>query len=113
MRTAELDEVFDAVQKTLAATKAGALTYRGTAIKHADWGVPGQGLAVILVEPGRQVLDFQASLLAAIAPFTEARGTAAAYLTDPGEEITQSTFDCHLGNNGTARKRLASWPSPS
>jgi hypothetical protein len=93
VRTAELDNVYDAVRKTLAATDAKALSYRAMAIRHADWGVPGQGLAVILVQPSRQVTDFQAALLAAIAPFTEPGGTAAAFVTDPGENISQSTLD--------------------
>ena len=131
------------------------------AIKDAEWGVPGQGLAVILVQPGPQVLDFQASLLAAIVPFTESRGGADAYVKEPGEQITQSTSDWvegyvpgqigerytphvtvgfailedlqkieaepfdafdiqpasiavyQLGNHGTARKLLKSWPYPS
>src|SRR5262245_2780438 len=48
VRTAELDDVFEAVEKTLDSTDIGALSYRGVAIKHAEWGVPGQGLAVIL-----------------------------------------------------------------
>jgi len=162
VRTAELDNVYDAVQKTLAATDASALSYKAVAIRHADWGVPGQGLAVILVQPSPHVLDFQAALLAAITPYTEAGGTAAAFVTSPGEDITQSTFDWvagyvpaqigpgrytahitvgfatlddlktieaesfdafeihpvsiavyHLGNNGTARTELKSWPIPN
>ncbi|MEV8094528.1 hypothetical protein [Kitasatospora sp. NPDC085879] len=55
--------------------------------------MPGQGLPVILLRPGPQVLDFQAALLAAISPFTESGGTAAAFITDPGEGISQSTLD--------------------
>ena len=93
VRTAALGDVFDAVRRTLAATDTDALSYRAVAIRHADWGVPGQGLAVILVQPNRRVTDFQAALLAAITPFTEAGGTAAAFVTDPGEEISQSTLD--------------------
>lgn len=93
VRTAEVDQVYDAIQTTLAGIDARGLSYQAVAIKHVEWGVPGQGLAVILVQPGPQVLDFQASLLAAIAPFTESRGSADAYVTEPGEQITQSTFD--------------------
>ena len=161
VRTAELDQVYDAVQTTLAGIDARGLSYQGVAIKHAEWGVPDQGLAVILVHPGPQVLDFQASLLAAIVPFIESRGSADAYVKEPGEQITQSTFDWvegyvpgqigerytphvtvgfatlddlerieaepfnafdiqpaniavyQLGNNGTARKLLKSWPYPN
>ncbi|MET9693828.1 hypothetical protein ABZY81_36270 [Streptomyces sp. NPDC006514] len=93
VRTADLDDVYDAVHRTLAATDTRALSYRAVAVKHADWGVPGQGLAVILLRPGPQVLDFQAALLAALAPFTGSGGTAAAFVTDPGEAISDSTLD--------------------
>ncbi|MET9616708.1 hypothetical protein [Kitasatospora indigofera] len=93
VRTARLDDVHDAVRRTLAATDTSALSYRAVAIGHADWGVPGQGLAVILLRPAPQVLDLQAALLAAVAPFTGSGGTAAAFVTDPGEEISRSTLD--------------------
>jgi hypothetical protein len=93
VRTAQLDDVHAAVEATLAATDTSALSYRAVAIKHADWGVPGQGLAVIFVQPSQAVSDFQAALLAAVTPFTESGGTAAAFVRDPGEEISQSTMD--------------------
>lgn len=93
VRTTDLDSVYDAVQETLAATDTSALSYRAVAINHADWGVPGQGLAVIFVRVGPQVLDFQAALLAALIPFAESGGTAAAFVTDPREDISQSTLD--------------------
>ena len=66
-------------------TDVAALSYQAVAIRHADWGVPGQGLAVLVLQPSPQVLDFQAALLAAVTPFTESGGTAAAFVTDPGE----------------------------
>ncbi|MFI8081968.1 hypothetical protein ACIF6L_14405 [Kitasatospora sp. NPDC086009] len=97
VRTTDLDDAYQAVHRTLAATDTRTLSYRAVAIRHADWGVPGQGLAVILLRPGPQVLDFQAALLAAITPFTESGGTAAAFVTDPGEGISQSTLDWVAG----------------
>src|SRR5262249_36183658 len=51
----------------------------------------------ILVQPSPQVLDFQAALLAAITPYTEADGNASAFVINPGEAITQSTFDWVAG----------------
>jgi hypothetical protein len=39
------------------------------------------------------VLDLQAALLAAVTPFTASGGTAGAFVTDPGEQISQSTID--------------------
>ncbi len=82
-----------AAEKSLAATDDAALSYDAVALRHADWGVPGQGLAVMVAEPSPQVLDFQAALLAAVTPFTGSGGTDAAFVTDPGEEISQSTID--------------------
>jgi hypothetical protein len=93
VRTADLDNVYAAVEETLAATDVAALSYDAVALRHGDWGVPGQGLAVIVVQPSSQVLDFQAVLLAAVTPFTDSGGTAAAFVTDPGEQISQSTID--------------------
>ncbi|MGZ6913657.1 MAG: hypothetical protein ACXVJS_19095 [Acidimicrobiia bacterium] len=94
VRTADLDNVYDAVEKTLATTDVATLTYRAVAIRHVDWGVPGQGLAVLVVQPSPQVLDLQASLLAAVTPFCESGGTAAAFVTDADEpDISQSTRD--------------------
>ena len=93
VRTADLDHVYAAVAKTVSDTDVASLTYQAMAIRHADWGVPGQGLAVLVVQPSPQVLDFQADLLAAVSPFTESGGTAEAFVTDPGETISQSTHD--------------------
>jgi hypothetical protein len=39
------------------------------------------------------VLDFQASLLAAITPFVESGGTAAAFVADPGEETSPTIIE--------------------
>ncbi len=40
VRTADLDQVFDAVQKTVAETDTASLGYQGVKITHADWGFP-------------------------------------------------------------------------
>ncbi len=93
VRSADLDDVFEAVGETVAKTDMTSLSYQAVAIRHADWGVPGQGLAVLLVQPSPEVLDFQANLLAAVTPFVGSKGTAAAFVRDPGEEISQSTMD--------------------
>jgi hypothetical protein len=159
VRTADLDHVYEAVAKTLAATDMASLSYQAIKITHADWGFPGYGPAVLLVQVSPKVLDFQAYLVAAVSPFVESGGTAEAFVADPGEVISPTiidwvegyvpaqigagkylphltvgaaTFDdlkvieaepfdafavhpasvsvYHLGNNGTARKLLKSWP---
>ncbi len=97
VRSADLNGVFEAVGETVAKTDMSSLSYQAIAIRHGAWGVPGQGLAVLLVQPSPEVLDFQASLLAAVTPFVEFKGTAAAFVRDPGEEISQSTMDWFEG----------------
>ena len=39
------------------------------------------------------MLDFQAKLVAAVTPFVEPGGTAAAFVTDPGEVISPTIID--------------------
>ncbi len=94
MRTAELDRVFEAVETTIAETDMSDLGLRAIAIRHADWGVPGQGLVVLQIQPSAAVLRYQARLLAAISPYVESGGTAAAFVTDADDpEISQTTAD--------------------
>jgi hypothetical protein len=91
VRSADLERVYHAVEATIGATDVAALSYQAVAIRHGDWGVPGQGLAVILLRPSPTVLEFQAGLLDAVTPFVEPGGTAEAFVRDPGEEISDST----------------------
>jgi hypothetical protein len=93
VRTADLGQVYDAVEKTLGETDLASLSYAAMKITHADWGFPGVAPTVLLVEVNAEVLDFQASLLDAIAPFVESGGTAAAFVADPGEEISPTIVD--------------------
>jgi hypothetical protein len=93
VRTAELEQVYDAIEATVAATDMASLSYEAVKITHADWGFPGYGPAVLLVQVSPQVLDFQAGLVAAVAPFTDSGGTASAFVTDPGEEISPTIID--------------------
>jgi phosphoglycolate phosphatase-like HAD superfamily hydrolase len=48
VHTAELDHACEAVEQTLADTDVAALSYRAMAIRHADWGIAGQGYAALL-----------------------------------------------------------------
>jgi hypothetical protein len=69
------------------------LTFRAIAIKHADWGISGQG-AVYFLKPSPEVINFQAKLIATVNPFVEPGGTAAAYVTDANDpEINQTTLN--------------------
>jgi 2'-5' RNA ligase len=157
--TDAIDEAYEAIAKTLAATDIASLSYHVPGITYSEhWGPPGQAAAVLGVEPNKQVLDLQAALVAAVGPFTGQGGTDEAFVRDPGQEISQTTrdwvetyvpdqtgpsytphltvgldtvehlkelqaepFDAfdvrplglavyQLGNNGTARTLLKSWP---
>jgi hypothetical protein len=92
--TADLDQAYAAMGQTVADTDRAALTYHIAGITYSEhWGSPGQAAAVLGVQPSQQVLDLQAALLAAVTPFAGSGGTAAAFVTDPGEQISQTTMD--------------------
>jgi hypothetical protein len=93
VRTADLDQVYDAIAKTVAETDMATLSYQAVKITHADWGFPGYGPTVLLVQVSPKVLEFQANLVAAVSPFVESGGTAAAFVTDPGETIQPTIID--------------------
>ena len=68
--TADLDQAYAAIEKTIAATDVAALSYHVPGITYSEhWGPPGQAAAVLGVHPNQQVLDLQAALLAAVTPF--------------------------------------------
>jgi 2'-5' RNA ligase len=90
--TADLDRAYAAIEETLAATDPDALSYHVPGITYSEhWGPPGQAAAVLGVQPNQQVLDLQAALVAAVGPSTGSGGTDAAFVTDPGEQISQTT----------------------
>lgn len=95
VRTADLEKVYEAVQKTIAETDMSLLKFRAVAIKHADWAISGQGyLTVYSAKPSPEVIDFQAKLITTVKPFVEQGGTAAAYVTDTSDpEINQATLN--------------------
>jgi hypothetical protein len=88
VRTTDLDQVYDAVENTVAETDMASLAYQVVKIAHADWGFPGYGPAGLLVQVSPEVLEFQSKLLAAVSRYTESGGTAAAFVADPGETIS-------------------------
>jgi hypothetical protein len=93
VRTADLHQVYDAIEKTVTETDMSTLSYQAKNITHADWGFPGYGPTVLLVQVSPKVLDFQTELVAAVSPFVEAGGTAEAFVTDPGEVISPTIID--------------------
>lgn len=93
VRTSDLNQVYDAVEETLGETDMASLGYQAVKITHADWGFPGYGPTVLLVQVSPEVIDFQAKLTAAVAPFVEPGGTAEAFVADPGEVISPTIVD--------------------
>src|SRR6478752_5053400 len=84
VRTADLDQVYDAIAKVIADTDAASLTFTAAKIAHMPVGT-GTGLGAVVLAPDPRILQFQDDLITAIAPFVESGGTAAAYVTDAAE----------------------------
>ena len=90
--TDHLDQAYAAIASTLASTDVAALGYHVPGITYSEhWGPPGQAAAVLGVQPNQAVLDLQAALLAPVTPFTGTGGTDAAFVTDPGQQISATT----------------------
>jgi hypothetical protein len=58
---------------------------------------------VLQVQVTPPVLDFQAKLVAAVEPFVESGGTEAAYVKDPGEEISPTIIESASPNSTTLK----------
>jgi hypothetical protein len=94
VRTADLDRVYAAVEKVVAATEMGTLSFTAVKITHTDWGFPGYAPTVILAQVNDAVLVFQSDLEAAIRPFVEPGGTSAAFVTTADEpDISPTIID--------------------
>jgi hypothetical protein len=95
VRSADLDQVFDAVQGVIESLDVGTLPLTAVGLRHMEVAAtPGVGLTAIVVKPSPEVLDLQAKLIDAVRPFTEGGGTAEAYVrTDAEPEINQDTIN--------------------
>src|SRR5664279_1820455 len=92
--SARIDQAYAAIEQTLAGTDPASLSYHVPGITYSEhWGPPGQAAAVLGVQPNQQVLDLQAAIWDAVAPFTGTGGTDAAFVTDPGQQISATTKD--------------------
>jgi hypothetical protein len=92
VKTADLDKVYEVVGKVLAEEKPIAWKLRAYKYYYIPW--MDIGLAGIVIEPTADLTRLQQKLIDAVAPFTVATGTAAAFSTpkeDP--EINQPTID--------------------
>lgn len=92
VRTADLDKVYDAVDKVLARKKIAS--WKLKAFKYYYIPNPPIGLAGIVAQPTDDLLRLQKKLIKAVRPFTVKTGTAAAFFTTPEEsEINKPTID--------------------
>ena len=86
VRTADLDKVYDAVNKVLASEKP--TTWKLKAFKYYYIPSPPIGLAGIVVEPTEDLLRLQQKIIGAVMPFTVKTGTPAAFMsTENGRDI--------------------------
>jgi hypothetical protein len=92
VRTADLDKVYAAVETIATTMSAAAWKLRAFQLGNGVWN--GLGLTVIVVKPTQEMLKVQQHLIDAVAPYTVATGTAAAFATSPAEpDINSSTID--------------------
>ena len=94
VHTDQLDQVYDAVGTTIAATEVESLELTAVKLAHMEVAAtPGVGLAGLLVKASPPVIDLQAALIAAIKPHTGSEGTADAYVTSAAEpDINDDTL---------------------
>jgi hypothetical protein len=92
VRTADLNQVYEAVAKVLAEEKPTTWKLKAYKYYYIPW--KEIGLAGIVIEPTADLIRYQRKLIDAVAPFTVKTGTAAAFVTtkeDP--DINQPTMD--------------------
>ena len=96
VRAADLDKVYAAANKVLAGVKV--TDFRLKAFKYYYVPVGDLGLSGIVAEPTPELLELQADLIAAVAPYTAPTATAAAFFTTPDEPgIQKATIDYIAG----------------
>ena len=92
VRTADLEMVYAAANKVLA--KDHPAEWKLKAVKYYYIPDPPFGLAGIVVEQTKDLLDLQQELIDVVAPFTEKTGTAEAFMsTEEGRDIQKSLID--------------------
>ncbi len=92
VRTADLDKVYEAVNKVLATEKPTSWKLR--AYKYYYIPAPPVGLAGIVVEPTEDLHRLQQEIIDAVRPFTVKTGTPAAFMsTENGRDIQKSLIE--------------------
>lgn len=92
VRADAFDELTAAVSSALAAERPVGWPLQATGYDYAMWA--GVALTVLLIERTPDLERLQQAVLAALAPYTVAEGTAAAFVTSPGApDINANTID--------------------
>jgi 2'-5' RNA ligase len=92
VRTADLENVYAAVNKVLASEKPAS--WKLKAFKYYYIPSPPVGLAGIVVEPTEDLLRLQQKIIDVVTPFTEKTGTPAAFMsTEDGKDIQGSLIE--------------------
>src|SRR5262245_26906044 len=105
VRTADLNQVYEAVGKVLAQEKPTDWKLKAYKYYYIPW--KEIGLGGIVIEPTDDLLKYQKKLIDAVAPYTVEKGTAAAFVTTKADpEINQPTIDYveHFVQNETDKK---------
>jgi hypothetical protein len=94
VRTADLDKVYAAASKVLIAHNVTSLKLKAYKFYYlTDKSLPGLGLSNIVVETTPELVKLQQDLIDAVAPYTVASGTAAAFVTTPADpQINEATL---------------------
>ena len=92
VKTADLDQVYEAVGNVLAGEKPASWELKAYKYFYVVWD--DLGLAGILIEPTGDLIRYQRKLIDAVARFTVKTGTAAAFVTtNEAPDINQPTID--------------------
>jgi hypothetical protein len=94
VRTTDLDKVYAAADKVVASHHVTSLKLKANKYYYlTDKSMPGVGLSGIVVPTTPEVVKLQQDLIDAVAPYTVAEGTAAAFVTTPADpEINGPTI---------------------
>jgi len=85
VRTADLEEVYAAVDKVLASVNVTGMKLE--AFKYYYIPIKDLGLSGIVVRPTPELLKLQEDIIAAVAPFTVETGDSSAFFTTPDDPI--------------------------
>jgi hypothetical protein len=90
VRTADLDQVYAAVNKILAATDVNAIKLKAYKYYYAPAGVVG--VAGICARPTPEIIQLQAKLIGAVAPFTVETGPIGAFTAPHNDSATDAAL---------------------